>query len=1046
MAGGYDIGPRLGIEGEAQFKSGLAAANASIKALASEMAACSTKFANQEKSTEALTKKNEILNKQIDQHKQKLNLLNSQYQTQTSKLQQLGEALEQAKQEFGENSDEAARAQNAYNRQSAECSRLHQQIQDTTRSIDQMTGELDENQQEIDELSESSSGAGDKLKAFGSVLKDGLVNAAHMAADALKAAAGAVAGFLKDSVSVGSNFDASMAQVAATMGTTVDQIQDLREFAKEMGASTAFSASQAADALNYMALAGYSADESMEMLPGVLNLAAAGGIELAAASDMVTDAQSALGLTMDETSQLVDKMAKASSKSNTSVAQLGEAILVVGGTAKNLAGGTTELSTALGILADNGVKGAEGGTALRNIILSLSAPTDKAAAQMKELGLNAFDADGNLRPLNETFGDLDKKLSTMTQEEKTKALNTIFNKTDLKSVEALLTNCGDRFDELSGYIDNAGVTAEMFSEQLKSVGVSSDGMLKSLEGMGISSDTFSAILKDCKGDASMFTEALHEAADAGVSYDDILGTMGGNLDAVQTALDGCQGAAEAMANTQLDNLPGDITKFQSALEGAQISISEGLTPTLREFVQFGTNALSDLTDAFNEGGISGISEALGGIIGDAVVMITQMMPSLIEAVVGIIQSIVATLIENAPILMEGIGQVITTLLTTIGEAIPSLMEAGSQLIDMLCQGFQSGIPLLMEQLPNVITSILELFYESLPSMMESGMQLLMSVVEGILSGIPQLLAGLPEVLQAFLDYFTESLPQIVDMGVDMLLQLIDGILDTIPELVDAIPELISAFLDTITQNLPKIIESGVGIILKLVEGLIQAIPKIIAAVPQLIQSLIRTITQNLPQIIQQGITLVENLVKGIIQNLPAIARAASELIRTVVQSAKNLASDIIGIGKDIVEGIKKGITQKWQQFTGWLDKKVGGLVSGVKKFLGIASPSKVFAGIGGYMAEGLGVGFGEEIGAVESQIQRSMADLTDSASGEISVTSRGGGAASAAGMSTADAIAAAVRSALQGASVYMDGRKVGNLITSRQSDAARARGAALVPV
>ena len=133
----------------------------------------------------------------------------------------------------------------------------------------------------------------------------------------------------------------------------------LRSFAMEMGATTAFSATEASNALNYMALAGYDAETSMAMLPNVLNLAAAGGIDLASASDMVTDAQSALGLTLDETSVMVDQMAMAASKSNTSVAQLGEAFLTVGGTAKNLAGGTTELSTMLGVLADNGIKGSE---------------------------------------------------------------------------------------------------------------------------------------------------------------------------------------------------------------------------------------------------------------------------------------------------------------------------------------------------------------------------------------------------------------------------------------------------------------------------------------------------------------------------------------------------------------------------------------------------------------------------------------------------------------------------------------------------------------
>lgn len=330
---------------------------------------------------------------------------------------------------------------------------------------------------------------------------DGINKARKVITGAAVAGAAALGAFGVSSVKTGMEFDKSMSQVAATMGTTTENIQNLREYAKEMGATTAFSATQAADAMNYMALAGYDAQTTMQMLPNVLNLAAAGGIDLAYASDMITDSQSALGLSLEQTSELVDKMAKAASKSNTSVAQLGEAILTVGGTAKNLAGGTTELSTALGILADNGIKGSEGGTALRNIILSLSAPTDKAAQLIHQLGLEVFDAEGNMRPLNEVFGDLNNALSTMTQEERTNVLSELFNKVDLKSVNALLGTNVERWQELTSAIDES------------------------------------------------------------------------------------QGAAQQMADTQLDNLAGDITLLKSAFEGLQISVSERLTPYIRIAVQ-----------------------------------------------------------------------------------------------------------------------------------------------------------------------------------------------------------------------------------------------------------------------------------------------------------------------------------------------------------------------------------------------------------------------------------------------------------------------------
>ena len=221
------------------------------------------------------------------------------------------------------------------------------------------------------------------------------------------------------------DFDSSMSQVQATMGITKDSMSKvdgqtvntmdtLRDLAKEMGSKTAYSASECADALNYLALAGYDTQEMCDTLPTVLNLAAAGGIDLASASDMVTDAMSALGMETSDADKMVDQMAKTASSTNTSVGQLGEGILTIGATAKSIKGGTAELNTALGILANNGIKGAEGGTHLRNIILSLQNPTDKAADVMESLGLSVYDSEGNMRSMNDILGDLNTSMEGMT--------------------------------------------------------------------------------------------------------------------------------------------------------------------------------------------------------------------------------------------------------------------------------------------------------------------------------------------------------------------------------------------------------------------------------------------------------------------------------------------------------------------------------------------------------------------------------------------------------------------------------------------------------
>lgn len=350
----------------------------------------------------------------------------------------------------------------------------------------------------------------------------------NIAADMIGKLSSTAAQIPQQVIAVGSGFEASMSQVAATMGITAaaEEFEILSAAAKEMGETTKFSASQAGEALNYLALAGYDAEKAVSALPTVLNVAAAGGMELASASDMITDAMSALGLETSQMSTFADQLAVTAQKSNTSVSQLGEAILTVGGTAKTLSGGVVEMNTALGILADNGIKGSEGGTMLRNVILSLSAPTSTAAAALSELGVTAFDASGAMRPLQDTFADLDTALSTLSEQERTAALSNIFNKVDLKGVNALLGTSAERFDELSGYISN------------------------------------------------------------------------------------CAGAAEQMAATMDDNLQGDLTIMQSALEGLGIAAYEKFQEPFREAVQEVTSYIGDLTSSMNDGELSSSVEKI----------------------------------------------------------------------------------------------------------------------------------------------------------------------------------------------------------------------------------------------------------------------------------------------------------------------------------------------------------------------------------------------------------------------------------------------------
>ena len=313
-----------------------------------------------------------------------------------------------------------------------------------------------------------TSGIMQKLGKIGSVAMKGIVTAVTAAGTALLALG-------KKAVSVGMNFETSMSQVMATMGVDRSTAEGqaaydkLSAAAEKMGAETAFTASEAADALNYLALAGYDADKAVEALPTVLHLAGAGGMDLATASDMITDSMAALQMEVNQTNldKFADQMAKTASTTNTSVQQLGEATLAVGATAANLRNGTTELNTQLGILANVGIKGAEGGTHLRNILLRLQNPTDKAAKQLKKLGVSVYDTDGKMRDTGAIFEDLKNSMAGMSQAEIDEVMSTIFNKTDIAAANALLAASGDEYNRIFSIIENSGgAAAEMYKTML----------------------------------------------------------------------------------------------------------------------------------------------------------------------------------------------------------------------------------------------------------------------------------------------------------------------------------------------------------------------------------------------------------------------------------------------------------------------------------------------------------------------------------------------------------------------------------------------------
>ena len=364
---------------------------------------------------------------------------------------------------------------------------------------------------------------------------------------------------------------------------------------------------------------------------------------------MVTDSMSALGIeaTEENLTRFSDQLAQTASKANTSVAQLGEAILTVGGTAKGLAGGTTELNTALGILADNGLKGAEGGTHLRNIILSLQNPTDKAAEALQSLGIGVYDSEGKMRGLNEVFKDLQGAMDGMSNAQKDNILSTLFNKTDLTAANAMLSSCADRFDELSEAVENsAGACEKMYAIQLDNLQGDIDILKSGLSDLGIS------VYKDLNGPLREMTQlATSMVEDLSSAYQNggmegMVGAVGGCL---AKAVDVIADYAPELVNMGV-SLTGSFIQGIADNSGSLADVASqvltvfirGIFTTVPQVVLAGIDIITQLADSITGQLPALISSGTQAVVG-FVSGIVQRLPAVISTALTLVQTLVSSI-------------------------------------------------------------------------------------------------------------------------------------------------------------------------------------------------------------------------------------------------------------------------------------------------------------------------------------------------------------------------------------------------------------------
>ncbi|MBP3573219.1 MAG: phage tail tape measure protein [Prevotella sp.] len=501
-----------------QLKKGLQTANKLIRESETEFKAAAAGMQDWTKSQEGLEKKLQSLNEIADLQKKKVDALKTEYNRlinegldpSSDKAIQLRtqinretEALEKSKQEINRqqtalealqrSSSSAEQATQSLTQkvkdQESQLKDLKQryidtaaaqgdsstEAQDLARQISELSGELRDNQTRLREAESAADNFDQSLEDVGdeaeSTTSGGLsafaVALGNLAANVIANLLGKMKELATQTIEVGKSFDTSMSKVEAVSGASAEEVEKLRDKAKEMGASTKFSASEAADAFNFMAMAGWKTEDMLGGIEGILNLAAASGSDLATTSDIVTDALTAMGYSAKDAGRLADVMAAASSNANTNVEMMGQTFKYAAPVVGALGYDMEDTAVAIGLMANAGIKADQAGTSLRSILTRLSAPPKECAEEMEKLGLSMTDSEGNMKTLDQVIQDLRKAFDGMSETEQTAAAKHIAGAEAMSGLLSIVNAAPEDFDKLTKAVEGSEGAAAKMAETIE---------------------------------------------------------------------------------------------------------------------------------------------------------------------------------------------------------------------------------------------------------------------------------------------------------------------------------------------------------------------------------------------------------------------------------------------------------------------------------------------------------------------------------------------------------------------------------------------------
>ncbi|RGB81712.1 phage tail tape measure protein [Coprococcus catus] len=801
--------------------------------------------------------------------------------------------------------------------------------------------------------------------------------------------AGGAKSLVSSVISTGMAFESSMSNVQALSGATGADFEALSAKAQEMGAKTKFSASEAADAMGYMAMAGWNAKDMLNGIEGVMNLAATSGEDLASVSDIVTDAMTAFGLAADGTTKGVanatyfaDTLAATAASANTNVGLMGETFKYVGTMAGSLGYSIEDVSLAIGLMANRGLKGSMAGTSLNSVMTRLATNTSGAREAIEKLGVKFYDSSGNARALGDVMTELRDATKGMNNEQKTALANTVAGMEAQKGLLAILNATDDEYNSLADSIKNStGAAQEQTDIKMDNLYGDVTRLKSAWDGLSIKIYTaVNALGKSKDGLGSMrsvvqsVTDAVNKAADAVENLSNAYTTSGlsGVVAEVNKMLsgtsDGVKNVGAAIAG--IGAVVGANAFFSSGtwsavskgidvvnggfgvLVSSVASSAKGFKKSASSFLPFEVNirkSIASMRSDFRQSSkwISSLGEATSQslqAVSSRFATTGGNVKSSLDGISGHVRSFGDNLARN---MWDKVNN-ITTPLKQMSQKASTILKPFSMV------GFVVG-----KALSTVAGAAVNLGVKTasgLTKIMGLALKALMpaALVAAALAGIGLLYSQFGTQIDQMLSMAQAKGPQIIT-------NLVNGISSRLPDLIQQGGKLVSDLLDTITANLPAVLNGGVTLVQSLVSGLISALPSLATSATNMISTLLVGIASALPSLIVSGMQLLLALAQGIANNLPTLINSAVTAISTFAQGFIQNLPTILTLAAQIIGTLAQGLISAIPQLISAIPQVVSSMIDTIMSTDWLAVGSQIVSAIGEGIFGGLS-GIGGKIG------------------------------------------------------------------------------------